>query len=76
MWGKRVAVLVISFLLAGTTASVAHASTGVVPASTSWTSGEHGWVLGVDTLCPTAKCTQLVRTLDGGASWTRVKTGR
>ncbi|MGW4211989.1 hypothetical protein ACWEIJ_28620 [Lentzea sp. NPDC004789] len=37
-------------------------------------SADRGWVLGVDTLCPTAKCTQLVRTLDGGASWTRVKT--
>ncbi|MFS8099641.1 hypothetical protein LFM09_21175 [Lentzea alba] len=74
MWGKRVAVLAISLLLAGTTASVAQAGTGVVPASTSWVSADRGWVLGVDTLCPTAKCTQLVRTLDGGASWTRVKT--
>jgi hypothetical protein len=74
MWGKRIAVLAISLLLTATTASVAHASTGVVPASTSWVSADRGWVLGVDTVCPTAKCVQLVRTLDGGASWTRVKT--
>jgi len=74
MWGKRIAVLAVSLLLTATTASVAHASSGVVPASTSWVSADRGWVLGVDTLCPTAKCTQLVRTLDGGASWTRVTT--
>ncbi|KJK44223.1 hypothetical protein UK23_30290 [Lentzea aerocolonigenes] len=64
----------MSILLVGTTASVAQADTGVVPASTSWVSADRGWVLGVDTLCPTAKCTQLVRTLDGGTTWTRVKT--
>ncbi|GGU22778.1 hypothetical protein GCM10010178_13500 [Lentzea flava] len=74
MWGKRIAVIAISLLLAGTTASVAHAGTGVVPASTSWVSADRGWVLGLDTLCPAAKCPQLVRTLDGGRSWTRVKT--
>lgn len=73
MWGKRIAVVVVSLLLAGTT-SVAHASTGVVPASTSWVSGDRGWVLGLDTLCQTAKCPQLIRTIDGGASWTRVPT--
>ncbi|ANZ42029.1 hypothetical protein BBK82_44975 [Lentzea guizhouensis] len=61
-------------LLAGLTTAVAHAGTGVVPASTSWISGDRGWVLGVDTLCQTQKCTQLVRTVDGGASWTRVTT--
>lgn len=74
MWGKRIAVFVVSLLLTGLTVSVAHAGTGVVPASTSWVSADRGWVLGVDTLCPTVKCTQLVRTLDGGASWTRVTT--
>ena len=74
MWGKRIAVLVVSFCLAGTMSAVAHAGAGVVPASTSWVSADRGWVLGADTLCPTAKCAQLVRTLDGGASWTRVKT--
>ncbi|RAS71133.1 hypothetical protein C8D87_1011434 [Lentzea atacamensis] len=74
MWGKRIAVLVVSLLLTGLTASVAHAGTGVVPASTSWVSADRGWVLGLDTLCQTAKCPQLVRTLDGGSSWTRVKT--
>lgn len=74
MWGKRIAVLAVSLLLAATTASVAHASTGVVPASTSWVSADRGWVLGLDTLCQTAKCPQLVRTFDGGATWTRVKT--
>ncbi len=74
MWGKRIAVLAISLLLAGGVTSVAHAATGVVPASTSWVSADRGWVLGLDTLCPIAKCPQLVRTFDGGASWTRVKT--
>ncbi len=74
MWGKRIAVLVVSIFLAGTMSAVAHAGAGVVPASTSWVSADRGWVLGADTLCPTAKCAQLVRTLDGGASWTRVKT--
>ncbi|MET9633630.1 hypothetical protein ABZX92_39845 [Lentzea sp. NPDC006480] len=64
----------MSLLLAGTTASVAQADTGVVPASTSWVSADRGWVLGVDTLCQTAKCPQLVRTLDGGATWNRVRT--
>ena len=73
MWGKRIAVLAISLLLAGVPMT-ANASTGVVPASTSWVSADRGWVLGLDTLCQTAKCPQLVRTLDGGASWTRVKT--
>jgi photosystem II stability/assembly factor-like uncharacterized protein len=73
MWGKRIAVLVISLLLAGMPMT-ANASTGVVPASTSWVSADRGWVLGLDTLCQTAKCPQLVRTLDGGASWTRVRT--
>ncbi|WP_030473040.1 hypothetical protein [Lentzea aerocolonigenes] len=61
-------------MLTGLTTFVAHAATGVVPASTSWTSADRGWVLGLDTLCQTAKCPQLVRTLDGGSSWTRVKT--
>ncbi len=74
MWGKRIAVLAISLFMIGTTTAVAHADTGVVPASTSWVSGDRGWVLGLDTLCQTAKCPQLIRTLDGGASWTRVKT--
>ncbi|HUQ54447.1 hypothetical protein [Lentzea sp.] len=74
MWGKRIAVLVLSLLLTGVGASVAHAGTGVVPASTSWTSAERGWVLGLDTLCQTANCPQLVRTLDGGTTWTRVRT--
>lgn len=74
MWGKRIAVLAVSLLLTGLTTFVAHAATGVVPASTSWTSADRGWVLGLDTLCQTAKCPQLVRTLDGGSSWTRVKT--
>ncbi|NGY60038.1 hypothetical protein G7043_14005 [Lentzea sp. NEAU-D13] len=74
MWGKRIAVLAVSLLLAGGITSVARAATGVVPASTSWVSADRGWVLGLDMLCQTAKCPQLVRTLDGGASWTRVKT--
>lgn len=74
MWGKRIAVLVVSLLLTGSVTSVAQAGTGVVPASTSWVSADRGWVLGLDTLCQSAKCPQLVRTLDGGASWTRVKT--
>ncbi|GGN09926.1 hypothetical protein GCM10011609_57060 [Lentzea pudingi] len=74
MWGKRIAVLAVSVLLTGLTVSVAHAGTGVVPASTSWTSADRGFVLGLDTLCQTARCPQLVRTFDGGASWTRVKT--
>ncbi|KOV85123.1 hypothetical protein [Nocardia sp. NRRL S-836] len=74
MWGKRVAVLAISLLLTGLTTSAAHAGTGVTPASTSWVSGEHGWVLGVDTLCQTQNCVRLIRTLDGGTSWTRVPT--
>jgi hypothetical protein len=74
MWGKRIAVLAVSLLLTGGVTSVAHAATGVVPASTSWVSADRGWVLGLDTLCQTAKCPQLVRTLDGGASWTRVRT--
>ena len=74
MWGKRIAVLAVSLLLTGLTASVARAGTGVVPASTSWTSADRGFVLGLDTLCQTANCPQLVRTFDGGASWTRVKT--
>ncbi|MCX2949262.1 hypothetical protein [Lentzea sp. NEAU-D7] len=56
------------------TASAARAGTGVVPASTSWTSADRGFVLGLDTSCQTANCPQLVRTLDGGASWTRVRT--
>ncbi|WP_434445781.1 YCF48-related protein [Lentzea sp. E54] len=60
--------------VAGPATSVAHAGTGVVPASTSWPSADRGWVLGLDTLCQTANCPQLVRTLDGGATWTRVKT--
>jgi hypothetical protein len=64
----------MSLLLVGTTASVAQADTGVVPASTSWVSADRGWVLGVDTLCQTAKCPQLVRTLDGGTTWNRVRT--
>ncbi|MDX8053918.1 hypothetical protein SK571_31500 [Lentzea sp. BCCO 10_0798] len=74
MWGKRIAVLAVALLLTGLTASVARAGTGVVPASTSWTSADRGFVLGLDTLCQTANCPQLVRTFDGGASWTRVKT--
>ena len=75
MWGKRIAVLAVSLLLTGLTApAVVSAATGVVPASTSWPSADRGWVLGLDTLCQTARCPQLVRTLDGGASWTRVKT--
>ncbi|MFD4671453.1 hypothetical protein ACFWNN_17080 [Lentzea sp. NPDC058450] len=43
-------------------------------ASTSWTSADRGFVLGLDTVCQNANCPQLVRTLDGGSSWTRVKT--
>ncbi|WP_439659710.1 hypothetical protein ACSHWB_46325 [Lentzea sp. HUAS TT2] len=74
MWGKRIAVLAVSLLLTGLTASVARAGTGVVPASTSWPAADRGWVLGLDILCQTANCPQLVRTFDGGASWTRVKT--
>ncbi|WP_394617927.1 hypothetical protein JNUCC0626_02160 [Lentzea sp. JNUCC 0626] len=74
MWGKRIAVLAVSLLLTGLTASVASAGTGVVPASTSWTSADRGFVLGLDTLCQTANCPQLVRTFDGGTTWTRVKT--
>jgi photosystem II stability/assembly factor-like uncharacterized protein len=73
MWGKRIAVLATSLLLTAVPMT-ANASTGVVPASTSWVSADRGWVLGLDTLCQTAKCPQLVRTLDGGATWTRVKT--
>ncbi|WP_090047644.1 YCF48-related protein [Lentzea fradiae] len=61
-------------LLTGLTTSAAHAGTGVVPASTSWTSADRGWVLGLDTLCQTANCPQLVRTTDGGTTWTRVRT--
>lgn len=74
MWGKRIAVLAVSLLSAAGVTFVAHAATGVVPASTSWVAADRGWVLGLDTLCQTANCPQLVRTLDGGASWTRVKT--
>ncbi|SES36296.1 hypothetical protein SAMN05216188_1401 [Lentzea xinjiangensis] len=74
MWGKRLAVVAISLVLTGLTTSAARAGTGVVPASTSWTSAGRGWVLGLDTLCRTANCPQLVRTVDGGTSWTRVRT--
>ncbi|MFI6095559.1 hypothetical protein ACIA8G_08405 [Lentzea sp. NPDC051213] len=74
MWGKRIAVVVVALFLAGTTTAVAHASTGVSPASTSWVSADRGWVLGAGTQCQTQNCPQLIRTLDGGTSWTRVKT--
>ncbi|MFD9698600.1 hypothetical protein [Lentzea sp. NPDC059081] len=74
MWGKRLAALCFSVLLTGFGVSVAHAGTGVVPASTSWTSADRGWVLGLDTLCQIATCPQLVRTVDGGTTWARVRT--
>lgn len=41
---------------------------GFVPSSTSWTSQDRGWVLGVAP-CATGTCPAMVRTWDGGATW-------
>jgi len=45
---------------------------GFLPSSTSWIDDHRGFVLGFAP-CPAGQCPVLVRTADGGATWTRVR---
>ncbi|MGW5365420.1 WD40/YVTN/BNR-like repeat-containing protein [Actinopolymorpha pittospori] len=44
---------------------------GFSPTSTSWPTAVHGWVLGFAP-CASGECAVLMRTLDGGDTWTEV----
>lgn len=72
---RRVALLVSVFTLLVSLAVPAAAETvvpeGFLPASTSWTGPDTGYVLGYSP-CAKTWCPALLRTTDGGAHWWRL----
>jgi photosystem II stability/assembly factor-like uncharacterized protein len=84
---KRIAVAVAGLALAGglgVTAGLMSAAAatpappdgtvpaGFEPASVTFISAADGWVLGTTRTCAHAPCTAVLRTTDGGRSWTSV----
>lgn len=77
--GAVLAGLTAAALIAWGGGAPAQASAGVTdssdihPSSTSWTSPSAGWVLGWSP-CGSELCPELLRTTDGGATWSEATT--